>query len=957
MKKILVVAVVVLALAAVAFVGYRAGWFARSTPGARPSAGSAGTGPGGNAQPASGTSGPAGSGAPAPTAASPSATPVGPEATASLTPLIAPSAYTAFVDLASADLGGRIENAGAGWETRAHNLIDGNPATAAAYGSTNLEAVQWVIAFYDREPAVISGVVFNQPTAQAENDYWNLASRERWAKDVEVWVGMDAPPGGFGESAAEKNTTLPGFTKVAAAALRAEMGDQPVTFAPVEARYVEVRILSSQGGQPAGSGVALGKIKVMEGQRAGYVPLLARHPELAALKSGQVPWQEQAKAALAAASSSAGSTPSVAAGGVCAPVSSAPKTAPAHPESRNVLVVSPTDGFYRPAEWAKRKYSEDYKPRFAGIDMAIFDRIHTAFVPPQLARPAMLAPVDTVALVGLCAREMGMVPEVFKRTLAGWAAAGHKLIIQDSDWCGDGPDYSFLPYRFATSNPGAQGARSDRLLFVEENTIGNARRGDPAFVDLEAWLSDTADYHNELGDSNTIVQYDPHWCGHLLGTNVLKKNGFVEAYAHYGRGLIIYNGFDLKEDQGRGLFQILARELAQPFDPDGLPCAAPLSDFVITTEQRLRMQALVPGKRYAYPLTLLSNQGYSGRVKLSGTSNPASTGLAFTFEPDSVDLTEISNARLTVATAANTPVRDHVLAVRGTDAAGKTSTLCLTLGPPRTGTLQVVSALPRAKHPTKNLEIILDASGSMKTPLGKGTRMATARAVLRSVVARIPDDFNVGLRFYGHRYGSRQKETCTDSELVRSIEKIDRADLLAKVDAVQPRGETPLIYSVLQTPADLEEVGGGSVVLVTDGEESCGGDARAAAQKLKDAGIDVTLNIVGFTLKGKAVEQQLATLAESTGGRYYSAQSGEALASALLIAAIERIPYTIYDAAGKRVAEGEAGGPGENLPPGDYKVVIAVADQQLVADRVAVAAGADVMLKVVFAGDRLALQR
>ena len=48
---------------------------------------------------------------------------------------------------------------------------------------------------------------------------------------------------------------------------------------------------------------------------------------------------------------------------------------------------------------------------------------------------------------------------------------------------------------------------------------------------------------------------------------------------------------------------------------------------------------------------------------------------------------------------------------------------------------------------------------------------------------------------------------------------------------------------------DLKSVGGGTVILITDGEESCKGDFAAAAKTLKDSGSNLTLNIVGFTLK------------------------------------------------------------------------------------------------------------
>ena len=63
---------------------------------------------------------------------------------------------------------------------------------------------------------------------------------------------------------------------------------------------------------------------------------------------------------------------------------------------------------------------------------------------------------------------------------------------------------------------------------------------------------------------------------------------------------------------------MVVRELAQPFDPDNLPCAARLGDFVVTTETQLLQRAAVPGRTYMYPLTLLSNPGYSGTVNLVG---------------------------------------------------------------------------------------------------------------------------------------------------------------------------------------------------------------------------------------------------------------------------------------------------------------------------------------------------
>ncbi len=620
-----------------------------------------------------------------------------------------------------------------------------------------------------------------------------------------------------------------------------------------------------------------------------------------------------------------------------------------------MLVVANAPRDYPPTQYTP-------KDRVGKADWSIYNRLAFTSVTPSEARPVLLLAAqgfDTVAIAQVCDIKTS-VSDAFKRALMAWVAEGHKLIIQDSDICGGAsslPDYSFLPYPFSTSNPGAKGAKGRALVFVEENPLGNARPDDAGYLDLEAWIAGTRDNYNEIGDSNTVKTYDPRWCGHLFGTNFLRINGFMEAYTHYGRGLIIYNGFDKDQYRGSAYRQLLTRELAQPFDPDNLPCSARLADFVITTEGRLKSQWMTPAKTYSYPLTLLSNQAYKGTIKLTAASTPADPTLQFQFEPDTIALSEVEKATLTVRTTGESPRGLHTLAVRGTDTAGKTNLLCLNLTERMTGSIGVTSGLQRTKKPTKNLEIVLDASGSMKLPLGKKTRWATALDVLQEVVAKLPDDFSVGLRLYGHRELPTSPRTCTDSQLVVPIRPLDRAALLAAAGKFKPLGETPLVYSVLQTPSDLKIAGGGTVIVITDGEESCKGDPQAAVKRLGESGVNVTLNIVGFTLTAKQAQSQLAAFAEATGGHYYGAQNGQALARALLIAAVEKFPYAIVDASGRQVAAGEAGASVAELPPGEYKVVVTAGDQELTAGPIKIAPGLDVVLKVVLKGDRFVLER
>jgi F5/8 type C domain/von Willebrand factor type A domain len=912
MKKVLA-AVIGAALVAGGVFVYRSGWIAGRSP----------------------TLQPVGSGSPS---APPTATPAGasptPATAAGTTapPSSAPAAAESGVgqlpegNLALLDAGALIEFATSQHDTTtwaAARLIDGGTARAWCSRSAGFPQ-DIVVSFFARQPALVGSVVVNPGTSEG---------KDTWARDVEIWTSTDSP--------------TDGFTKVASTTLRDEKVDQTIPFPAVEVRYVKLRILSNNGSKQY---VECGRFKVIETRREGYVSLLERHPDLAA-------WLKRTAVATPAPVGAPPAPPpaEVLSGDGCSVL---PPTSEVQPptksESRKVLVVGNDPKDYPPTAYRTTD-------TIGQVDYSIYGRVELVKVGPTEARTVMLLPAlgfDTVVFSQLCDIKTSVSDE-FKKALVAWVAEGHKLIIQDSDRCGRSnvPDYSFLPFTFATSNPGAMGAGGKSLVFVEENLIGNGKPGKPGYLDLDGWLRGTRGENNELGDSNTIIKYDPHWCGHLFGTNALKKNGFMEAYAHYGRGLIIYNGFDRDQYNGISYRQLVTRELAQPFDPDNLPCSARLADFVIATEERLKNQLMMPGQTFAYPLKLLSNQGYQGTVSLKVTSTPADPTFDILLEPDTVAVSEIASAALTVKTTSASLPGDHRLAVRGTDAAGKTNVLCLNLAERRSGSIQIISGLQRTKKPTRNLEIILDASGSMKLALGKKTRWATALDVLKEVVDKLPDDFKVGLRVYGHREPSTSPKTCTDSQLVLPIAKLDRQAVVAAAGRVKPRGETPLVYSVLQTPSDLKSAGAGTVIVITDGEESCGGDPKAALKKLGELGIDVTLDIVGFTLTDKKVRGQLTAFAEGTGGHYYGAQSGESLARALLIAAVDKFSYAIFNASGRQVATGEAGASPEELPPGDYKVVVSIGEEEVTAGPIKVAVGVNTVLKVVIKGDRFAVER
>ena len=896
MKKLLGVAIggaVLLAVAAaLAVVGYRQGWFSRI--GLNPPAGSGGGSVAAGQEAGAGPqASPDGAGGPATQAA----------------------AHQFDGNVAALEWGGKVESTTGVSPDNASDvdwmsdLIDGNPDT---YWHTQGEVhgpSEIVLSFADHDSVRIDQVRIFSHSQSAP-------------RDLEVWVSNSGP--------------TEGFTRVANVKLPDYVGDESsIHFDPVEARYIKLRLLHTFRDD---EGFEIGEIKVMEAPRIGYTPLLARHPEL----NGPSP--ANAGAAVAAAASSP----------TCLPVT--PGLTPGHGESKHVLVLTPDPWSNKEKIYAGvylKNHPEDGQKY---PDLGVANRADFTVAAAKRAQVQMLTSkygYDTVVLEQCC-QDKGPGP-AFMNALKAWLADGHKLIIQDADNCAPGPNYGWLPYHLKTDNPGGHGAAGDFLRFTEENWMAHGHKGRPGFIDTAAWENSTDDYHNELGDSNTLTEWDPHWCGQMVVRNVNNVFGFVFTYAHYGRGLVIYSGFDIDMMGTLGYDLMVARELAQGFDPDNLPCSARIGDFVVTTDTKLMERPMLAGRSYDYPLTLLSNQGYKGTIGLSVKAYPGMGGMQANFAPASVALDGLAESKFTLTLPANAPSAPQALEVRGLDAAGKANSLCLQLVQPTTGELAVVSTLARPSATRKNLEIILDASGSMKTALGKKTRWSTAHDVLQQVLATLPGDFNVGLRIYGHRESSRSPKTCTDSELVVPIQKLDQQAILSAADAVKPKGETPLVYSVLQSPDDLKAVGGGTVIVITDGEESCHGDTVKAAAQLKASGLDITLNIVGFTT-GQAAQKQLSGFAQATGGRFYAADSGPALARALQMAAVERFPYTVTDASGKEVAAGEAGGGAEELPAGEYTVVVNAGGTSLKAEHVRVVLAQQTTVHIAQKNDQFVLE-
>src|SRR5205823_1529710 len=152
-----------------------------------------------------------------------------------------------------------------------------------------------------------------------------------------------------------------------------------------------------------------------------------------------------------------------------------------------------------------------------------------------------------------------------------FVSVGGKLLIWDSECTNPVPDYSWLPFPFASSNPGQRGALAacTDLGIIEENTLSCSDPTQPCFVDTCTIATRT----ESVGDGNLLITGVAGWCIDMSAKNTLGSSGPIQAYAPFGNGLIVWNGFDMDNLPTSGVVaKVWELQLRQPFNPaTGLP--------------------------------------------------------------------------------------------------------------------------------------------------------------------------------------------------------------------------------------------------------------------------------------------------------------------------------------------------------------------------------------------------
>lgn len=191
---------------------------------------------------------------------------------------------------------------------------------------------------------------------------------------------------------------------------------------------------------------------------------------------------------------------------------------------------------------------------------------------------------------------------------------------------------------------------------------------------------------------------------------------------------------------------------------------------------------------------------------------------------------------------------------------------------------------------TEDAMLVFDASGSMagngwgygsENP-GAVSRMDKVRIALAKILPRVTRMRRVGLITYGP--GPYQQ--CNVLLDLKPTPNAARR-ILEVVNGLIPAGQTPLAEAVAQAAEVLDyRTEPGLIVVLTDGEETCGGKPCALGKELHAQAVQLTVHVIGLRVKGltwtgeqAVVETQC--LAEENGGLYVAVDTEQELIDAL----------------------------------------------------------------------------
>ena len=177
---------------------------------------------------------------------------------------------------------------------------------------------------------------------------------------------------------------------------------------------------------------------------------------------------------------------------------------------------------------------------------------------------------------------------------------------------------------------------------------------------------------------------------------------------------------------------------------------------------------------------------------------------------------------------------------------------------------------------SSNVLFIFDVSERMSgkfpehTKLKDLSKLDTATEALESMLEDLPQDLHVGLEAYGH-HGEKD---CSVIEIVSPLQQLDTEEIINKLDLLESeQGSAPLAAALQLAGEELSSAQGNkSIVLFSDGKDSCGGDINEVTSWLKAK--DIVVYVLAIDVKEDEVAE-LFSIADENEEHYYSVNNVE----------------------------------------------------------------------------------
>ncbi|KKB74274.1 MULTISPECIES: VWA domain-containing protein [Bacillus] len=206
---------------------------------------------------------------------------------------------------------------------------------------------------------------------------------------------------------------------------------------------------------------------------------------------------------------------------------------------------------------------------------------------------------------------------------------------------------------------------------------------------------------------------------------------------------------------------------------------------------------------------------------------------------------------------------------------GILTALVLSLGSPAFAAEKKQEAAVAEDAP--NVAIMLDASGSMAKKIDGVTKYELAKQEAFNFSSKLQNT-NVLMRVFGSEGNNKNSgkiQSCNAIRGVYGFQPFEEQSFRNSLNGIKPTGWTP-IANALQDAKNafdqLDNSGKNVVYLLTDGEETCGGNPVKVATELRKSDRDTVVNVIGFDY-GRGYHGQLTSIAKAGGGEYFEAKT------------------------------------------------------------------------------------